>query len=88
MSGKLLSLTTPTARRVLNLTAPALAVGMILVSQAQALIPNELLDRINKFAFSNAPAGSVPAPPCRKQGPYTYGGETTQYPHVKAGTGR
>jgi phospholipid/cholesterol/gamma-HCH transport system substrate-binding protein len=56
--------------------------------QLQALVPNELLDRINKFAFSNAPAGSVPAPPCKKQGPYTYGGETTQYPHVKAGTGR
>ena len=56
--------------------------------QLQALIPGELLDRINKFAFSNAPAGSVPAPPCKKQAPYTYGGETTQYPHVKAGTGR
>ena len=56
--------------------------------QLQALVPNELLDRINKFAFSNAPPGSVPAPPCKKQAPYTYGGETTQYPHVKAGTGR
>jgi hypothetical protein len=56
--------------------------------ELQALVPNELLDRINKFAFSNAPAGSVPAPPCKKQAPYTYGGETTQYPHVKAGTGR
>jgi hypothetical protein len=56
--------------------------------QLQALVPNELLDRINKFAFANAPAGSVPAPACKNQGPYTYGGETTQYPHVKAGTGR
>ena len=56
--------------------------------QLQALVPNELLDRINKFAFANAPAGTVPAPPCKKQAPYTYGGETTQYPHVKAGTGR
>jgi len=56
--------------------------------QLQALVPNELLDRINKFAFANAPAGAVPAPPCKKQAPYTYGGETTQYPHVKAGTGR
>jgi virulence factor Mce-like protein len=54
----------------------------------EALVPDELLDRINKFAFANAPAGTVPAPPCRKQAPYTYGGETTQYPHVKAGTGR
>ncbi len=54
----------------------------------EALVPDELLDRINKFAFANAPAGTVPAPPCKKQAPYTYGGETTQYPHVKAGTGR
>jgi ABC-type transporter Mla subunit MlaD len=56
--------------------------------EMQALVPDELLDRINQFAFANAPAGTVPAPPCRKQAPYTYGGETTQYPHVKAGTGR
>jgi virulence factor Mce-like protein len=56
--------------------------------QLQALVPNELLDRINKFAFANAPAGSVPAPACKKQAPYDYGGETTQYPHVKAGAGR
>jgi hypothetical protein len=56
--------------------------------QLQALVPNELLDRINKFAFATAPDGTVPAPPCKPQGPYNYGGETTQYPHVKAGTGR
>jgi phospholipid/cholesterol/gamma-HCH transport system substrate-binding protein len=56
--------------------------------QLQALIPDELLARIRRFAFAGAPAGSVPAPPCRKQAPYSYGGETTQYPHVKAGTGR
>ena len=53
--------------------------------QLQALVPDGLLQRINRFAFANAPAGSVPAPPCRKQAPYAYGGETTQYPHVKAG---
>ncbi len=56
--------------------------------QLEALVPDDLLDRINQFGFANAPAGSVPAPPCKKQAPYTYGGETTQYPHVKAGTGR
>ena len=48
----------------------------------------ELLDRINKFAYANPPLSSVPAPACRNQGPFTFGGETTQYPHVKAGTGR
>jgi len=56
--------------------------------QLQALVPNELLDRINKFAFANAPAGTAPTPACKKQAPYNYAGETTQYPHVKAGTGR
>ncbi len=37
--------------------------------QLQALVPNELLDRINKFAFGNAPGGAVPAPPARSRGP-------------------
>jgi len=52
--------------------------------EAAALIPDELLQRINQFAFGNAPAGTVPAPPCRPQGPYDIGGERTQYPRVKA----
>ena len=56
--------------------------------QLQQLVPDELLDAINKFAFGNAPAGTAPAPPCRKQAPYNYAGVTSQYPHVKAGTGR
>jgi phospholipid/cholesterol/gamma-HCH transport system substrate-binding protein len=58
------------------------------LSQAQALIPNELLDRINKFAFSSAPPGTVPAPPCKLQAKFNFGGQTTQYPHVRAGVGR
>ena len=52
------------------------------------LVSDDLLGRINEFGFANAPPGTVPAPPCRKQAPFNYGGETTQYPHVKAGTGR
>jgi phospholipid/cholesterol/gamma-HCH transport system substrate-binding protein len=60
----------------------------VTLPEAQALIPNELLDRINKFAFATAPDGSVPAPPCKKQAKFNYAGETTQYPHNKAGTGR
>ena len=39
--------------------------------ELQALVPDELLDRINKFAFANAPAGTAPAPACKKQAPYT-----------------
>ena len=79
---------TPTAVPGLPVPVPTVVPTPPTTEQLQALVPNELLDRINKFAFSNAPAGSVPAPACRKQPPYTYGGETTQYPHVKAGTGR
>jgi ABC-type transporter Mla subunit MlaD len=58
------------------------------LEQAQALIPNELLDRINKFAFASAPPGTVPAPACKLQAKFNFGGETTQYPHVRAGVGR
>ncbi len=45
------------------------------------LIPAELLDRIIQFGFAGRP-GAQTAVPCRLQGPYTFGGETTQYPHV------
>jgi phospholipid/cholesterol/gamma-HCH transport system substrate-binding protein len=70
-------------------STPPVSTPPLSSEQLQALVPNELLERINKFAFSNSPAGGpVPAPACEKQSPYTYAGETTQYPHVKAGTGR
>ncbi len=45
------------------------------------LIPAALLDQIIQFGFAGRP-GSQTAVPCRPQGPYTFGGETTQYPHV------
>jgi len=88
-TGVLPQLPAPTAPTLPGLPVPVpTVVPTPTTEQLQALVPDELLDRINKFAFANAPAGSVPAPPCKKQAPYTYGGETTQYPHVKAGTGR
>ncbi|HWM12817.1 MAG TPA: MlaD family protein [Solirubrobacteraceae bacterium] len=46
------------------------------------LVPEELLNRIVQFAFAGQPGVNGPAPPCRLQGPYTFGGEVTQYPHV------
>ena len=42
---------------------------------------DDLLARIEKYAFGN---GQVAAPPCRKQGKYTFGGRTTQYPQLRA----
>ena len=54
-------------------------------SRPQALIPDELLQRIQQFAFGGSrTAAPWPAPPCRKQGPFEFGGERTQYPHVNA----
>ena len=53
--------------------------------QAQALIPDDLLARVQLYAFNGATG--VVAPSCRKQGPFTVGGETTQYPHVNARSG-
>ncbi len=47
------------------------------------LIPAALLDQIIQFGFAGRP-GAQTAVPCRPQGPYTFGGETTQYPHVNA----
>ena len=44
-------------------------------------ITQDLIDRINQFAFPVQ--GQVPAPPCEKQGKFTTGGETTDYPHVR-----
>jgi phospholipid/cholesterol/gamma-HCH transport system substrate-binding protein len=47
----------------------------------EILVPDELLANILEFGFANA-GRNAPAPPCRQQGPITFGGETTQYPHV------
>jgi len=45
------------------------------------LIPDQLLANILEFAFSGA-GRAAPAPPCRQQGKYNFGGQITQYPHV------
>jgi virulence factor Mce-like protein len=46
------------------------------------LVPPELLANIQQFGFGGA-GRNVAAPPCRPQGPYDFGGEVTQYPHVR-----
>ena len=46
------------------------------------LVPTDLLDRVIRYAFAGQPGTNGPAPPCRPQGPYDFGGEITQYPHV------
>jgi virulence factor Mce-like protein len=55
---------------------PALATGLT------NLIPDQLRKQIEQFAF--AANGTVPAPPCKQQGPYNFSGQVTLYPHVNA----
>jgi virulence factor Mce-like protein len=55
--------------------------------QAGALIPNELLQRIQQFAFGGAGNAGLVAPPCRKQGPFDVSGKRTQYPQIDARAG-
>jgi phospholipid/cholesterol/gamma-HCH transport system substrate-binding protein len=45
------------------------------------LIPDELLANILQYAYAEA-GRNLPAPPCRLQGRFDFGGEVTQYPHV------
>jgi phospholipid/cholesterol/gamma-HCH transport system substrate-binding protein len=67
----------------LPVPVPNLPVGQI--NQAlQALIPQQIIDNLNTFVFSQLNNSQTAAPPCYSQGPYTTSGETTQYPHVRA----
>jgi len=53
-------------------------------AQAQALIPDSLLQQIQHFAFGDGAAPSALAPACKKQGPFDFNGTKSQYPHVNA----
>jgi virulence factor Mce-like protein len=62
--------------------------GVPLVSQVltpilEQILGKELTDNVREFAFVATAAGQQPAPPCKKQGKFTFQGETLQYPHVK-----
>ena len=47
-----------------------------------------LLQQIQNIVFGGAAGNAgVASPPCTKQGPFTFGGETTQYPHLNARSG-
>ncbi len=65
----------PTITNVPDLPVP-------LPPPVEELVSQDLLNRIVQFAFAGSPGGDGPAPPCRLQGPYNFGGEITQYPHV------
>jgi virulence factor Mce-like protein len=69
-------------------TLPPIPQVPLTPEQAEALIPDQLLAQIQQFAFGGQyGTGAVPAPPCRMQSPFEFGGERTQYPHVNARSG-
>jgi len=54
---------------------------------ANETISEELIQQIIKFKVANAPetANAVPAPQCLQQGPFSYNGQSSQFPHVVYG---
>jgi phospholipid/cholesterol/gamma-HCH transport system substrate-binding protein len=54
---------------------------------ANETISESIIEQIIKFQVANAPGNSneVPAPACLQQGPFTFNGQTSQFPHVTYG---
>jgi phospholipid/cholesterol/gamma-HCH transport system substrate-binding protein len=55
-----------------------------IAQQLKQVVPDSLINNLNKFVLSKITANGGAAPPCKWQGKFNYGGEVTQYPHVKA----
>ncbi len=51
---------------------------------ANETIPQSIIEQIIEFKVANKPETSndVPAPACNQQGPFTFNGQTSQFPHV------
>jgi phospholipid/cholesterol/gamma-HCH transport system substrate-binding protein len=54
---------------------------------ANETISEELIQQIIQFKVANAPesANKVPAPSCNQQGPFSFNGQSSQFPHVVYG---
>ena len=65
-------------------TGPPIPQVPLSPAQAQALIPDSLLQQIQHYAFGDGAAPSALAPACKKQGPFDFNGTKSQYPHVNA----
>jgi len=52
-----------------------------------ATISQSLIEQIIQFGVANTPGApnNVAAPPCVQQGPFTFNGQTSQFPHVVYG---
>jgi phospholipid/cholesterol/gamma-HCH transport system substrate-binding protein len=51
---------------------------------ANATVTQGIIEQLIELHVANAPetANSVPAPPCLQQSPFTFNGQTSQFPHV------
>ncbi len=54
---------------------------------ANETISDEIISQIIEFKVANKPKApnDVAAPPCNQQGPFTFNGQTSQFPHVTYG---
>ena len=52
-----------------------------------ATVTQGVIEQLIELHIANAPetANSVPAPPCLQQSPFTFNGQSSQYPHVVYG---
>jgi ABC-type transporter Mla subunit MlaD len=50
-------------------------------------ISQEFIEQLQKFGLANKPESpnAIPAPACNQQGPFTFHGQTNQFPHVTYG---
>jgi hypothetical protein len=49
-----------------------------------ATVSQALIEQLIQFHVANAPEtpNAIPAPPCVQQGPFTFNGQTSQFPHA------
>lgn len=48
--------------------------------------PSGFATLVNKYVYADSAPAAIPSPACLDQGPISFGGETTQYPHVRERT--
>jgi virulence factor Mce-like protein len=76
--------TPPVGTPTTPVPVPALPVTQGLTQELQQLVPPSLLNELNTFVLDKVTQNGGAAPPCKPQGDFTFEGEKTQYPHVKA----
>jgi phospholipid/cholesterol/gamma-HCH transport system substrate-binding protein len=75
---------TQTVSDATGTTLPPIPQVPLTPAQAQALIPDSLLQQIEHYAFLDGAPVSAMAASCKKQGPWDFNGSKSQYPHVNA----